>query len=113
MTDFDFREWVRITASHPDHGNYEMDVHCLRSPATGEINLIVFNDQPREKQLETVKLIASNTGQVIEPLRRGDVSNDLADLMANTFHTAVVTPPAVVISVRSGPGGKLVAAYLD
>ena len=33
--------WPHISAIHPEHGVYEMDVHCLRSPK-GERVLLAF-----------------------------------------------------------------------
>lgn len=83
--------WPRVSCIHPEHGVYEMDVHCLRSPK-GERVLLAFlghtrpNSPQRRKQVDLVADTARGVGDVIEPLEESDISDDIALRLAAEFY---------------------------
>jgi hypothetical protein len=86
--------WPIVSVIHPDHGVYEMAVHCLRAP-DGAMCLVAFGgplghtrpaSPERRKQVDLVADIARGMGDVIEPLEESDISGDIAELLAAHFH---------------------------
>lgn len=102
-------EWPRITAVHPEHGSYEMDVHCLRTTATGALVLYAFGGEligvsraARSKQVEMIAEVARGTGAVVEPIVKADITQAIAVRLAATFHTK---PGSVVVMQVARPDG--------
>lgn len=95
--------WPIISVIHPEHGVYEMAVHCLRNPTDSARILIAFlghtkpHSPQRRSQVEMVADTARGIGDVIEPIDESDISDDIAMRLAAEFHAhpetnAVIMP---------------------
>jgi hypothetical protein len=84
--------WPMISCIHPEHGSYQMDVHCLRDPKTDVRVLMAFagyakpNSPERKRRVDLVADTAREMGDVIEPLEESDISQDIALRLAATLH---------------------------
>lgn len=84
-------QWPHVSCLYPEHGVYEMDVHCTRSP-NGAMTLIAFlahtkpNSADRRKQIDMVADIADGVGHIVVPLNEADISRDIALELAAYFH---------------------------
>ena len=95
-------EWPRVTAVHPEHGAYQMDVHCLRS-ADGALVLVAFQDTPKQRQVKIVRKAARERGDAIERLDAADITQEVGVRLAAMFHDNPGTHIAVLQVKR--PGG--------
>jgi hypothetical protein len=70
---------------HPEHGSYQVDVHCLRSKS-GSMTLVVFCGVPSYEQAPLVRRTARALGDTVEQLSEEDISEDIAWRLAAEFH---------------------------
>ena len=83
--------WPMISGIHPEHGSYQMDVHCLHNPATGERTLMAIagyakpNSTERRRRIEMVADTARGTDSVIEELVDSDITDDISMRLAATL----------------------------
>lgn len=82
--------WPRVSCIHPEHGVYEMDVHCLRGPEGAWLIAFLGYNTPssteRRRQIDQVAEVAREMGDVIEPLEESDISRELAVDLAAKFY---------------------------
>lgn len=103
MSDY---QWPRVTAIHPEHGSYQLDVHCLRD-SDGAMVLVAFHGKPSNEQVPRVRLLAEALGAAIEPLAEQDISHELAANLAAHFYDNPGSGVCVMQVQRPGenPGG--------
>jgi hypothetical protein len=84
--------WPQVSVIHPEHGAYEMAVHCIQNPDSGAMVLLAFaghtkpNSLQRSEQIDLVADVATNMNDVIVPLDESDVTGDVLLLLAAKFH---------------------------
>jgi hypothetical protein len=89
--------WPMISVIHPEHGAYDMDVHCLRDPDTNDRVLVAYsgrtkpNSVERKARIDRLAKVARGLGDVIEPITEDDVTGDIAIRLAAELHTNPVT----------------------
>jgi hypothetical protein len=88
-------EFPRVTVIHPEHGSYQVDVHCLRSP-DGALVLVAFNGVPSYEQVPMVRKVAIGTGDELVDLAQDDITEDMAMLLAANFNANPGTHCVVV-----------------
>jgi hypothetical protein len=80
--------WPQVSVIHPERGVFEMDVHCVRDPKSGETTLLAFpghtrpNSIERKGQVDLIAEMARTMGNVIEPIDVSDVTDEMALLLA-------------------------------